>query len=165
MIGFGDLFGDMDCFLPWEIERTYSMVDCNGNETSYTYSVDVNGVTCEPFSPTLADNEEDEDNGGSDTDADATISDEGGKLKILGLTPNPSSELAMLTFITSQDERVQVNLYNTTGILVATFFNSTVHADVAITIEIPSNTIENGLYQVQVLSRSDMVTSKLMIAH
>jgi hypothetical protein len=165
MIGFGDLFGDMDCFLPWEIERTYSMVDCNGNETSYTYSVDVNGVTCEPFSPTLADNEEDEDNGGSDTDTDANISDEGGKLKILGLTPNPSSELAMLTFISSQDERVQVNLYNTTGILVATFFNSTVHADVAITIEIPSNTIENGLYQVQVLSRSDMVTSKLMIAH
>jgi hypothetical protein len=71
----------------------------------------------------------------------------------------------MLTFISSQDERVQVNLYNTTGILVATFFNSTVHADVAITVEIPSNTIENGLYQVQVLSLSDMVTSKLMIAH
>ena len=167
VMGSGDLFGDLDCCLPWMIERTYTMTDCSGNVSEFDYTVDVNGVTCEPFEPTLDGSIADESNSDSDADSNGDISEEDtdtkDPVKILALTPNPSSELALLSFITSDDEYVAVYLYNGSGLLVSSLYQGQVPGNVIMTIEVPSNELDNGLYQIQIVSSAGMVTRKLMV--
>ena len=167
VMGSGDLFGDLDCCLPWMIERTYTMTDCSGNVSEFDYTVDVNGVTCEPFEPTLDGTIADESNSDSDADSNGDISEEDADtkdpIKILALTPNPSSELALLSFMASDDEYVAVYLYNGSGLLVSSLYQGQVPGNVIMTIEVPSNELDNGLYQIQIVSSAGMVTRKLMV--
>ena len=46
-MGSGDLFGDLDCCLPYDISRDYTVSDCAGNTTTFGYTVSVTGEPCE----------------------------------------------------------------------------------------------------------------------
>jgi hypothetical protein len=166
VMGTGDVFVDVDCSLPWSIEREYTVTDCSGNTTSFSYTVDVNGLTCEPIDPTL-DGNDDPIGGGIDSDTIDTLDDdkEDGEIKVLGLTPNPANDIALLTFMTQLDEQMAVNLYNGNGMLVMTLWEGQVFADVPMNIEVPASMLETGLYQIQILSTSGMVTTKLMVGN
>ncbi len=76
VMGTGDVFGDMDCSLPWSIEREYTVSDCSGNTTNFSYTVDLNGMTCEPIEPTLGGNDDSDSSWGSDADGNGSISDD-----------------------------------------------------------------------------------------
>jgi hypothetical protein len=170
VMGTGDVFADVDCSLPWNIEREYTVTDCSGNTTSFSYTVDVNGLTCDPIEPTLDGNEDEDNSWGDDAIGDDTIgSDDGSsnahEIKVLGLTPNPANDIALLTFMTEVDEQVAVHLYNGNGMLVMTMWEGQVFADVPMNIEVPANMLQNGLYQIQILSTSGTVTTKLMVGN
>lgn len=166
-MGTGDVFADMDCTLPWSVEREYTLTDCSGNASSFSYTIDVNGMTCDPIDPTLDGNSEDDSSWDDGAISDDVIGDEedtaDNKLKLLGLTPNPSSDFALLTFMTSVNEMVSVNVFNASGMLVMNLYQGQVFAEVPMNIEIPSNVLENGLYQLQILSASGSISAKLMI--
>ena len=168
VMGTGDVFADIDCSLPWGIEREYTVTDCSGNTTSFAYTVDVNGLTCEPIEPTLDGNNDNDDNWSDDPIGDDGIgvddgSNEKPSIKVLGLTPNPASDMALLTFMTESDAQVGVHLYSASGMLVATLWEGQVFADVPMNIEVPANMLETGLYQIQILSASGTVTTKLLV--
>jgi hypothetical protein len=168
VMGTGDVFADIDCSLPWGIEREYTVTDCSGNTTSFAYTVDVNGLTCEPIEPTLDSNDDNDDNWSDDPIGDDGIglddgSNEKPSIKVLGLTPNPASDIALLTFMTESDAQVGVHLYGASGMLVATLWEGQVFADVPMNIEVPASMLENGLYQIQILSASGTVTTKLLV--
>ena len=42
----GDIFGDLDCCLPFSLERTYLVSDCAGNATTFSYTIARYGVDC-----------------------------------------------------------------------------------------------------------------------
>jgi hypothetical protein len=167
VMGSGDVFGDLDCCLPWMIERAYTMTDCSGNESAFNYTVDINGMTCEPFEPTLDGNIVDDSNSDSDEDPFGNVSEEEDEtkdpVKILALTPNPSSEMALLTLMASDDDYIAVTLYNGSGVVVLNLYQGQIAGNVTMTIEIPSNELDNGLYQIQIVSSSGVVTQKLMV--
>jgi hypothetical protein len=160
----------MDCSLPWSIEREYTVSDCSGNTINFSYTVDVNGMTCEPIDPTLDGNEDSDSSWGSDADGSGSISDddsndgsEDSKLRLLGLSPNPVNEVALLSFVTSVDELVTVNVYNNAGVLVTMLFQGQVFADVPMMLEVSANMFETGLYQIQIVSDNGSITTKLMV--
>jgi hypothetical protein len=168
VMGTGDVFADIDCSLPWGIEREYTVTDCSGNTTTFAYTVDVNGLTCEPIEPTLDGNNDNDDNWSDDPIGDDGIgvddgSNEKPSIKVLGLTPNPASDIALLTFMTESDAQVGVHLYSASGMLVATLWEGQVFANVPMNIEVPANMLETGLYQIQILSASGTVTTKLLV--
>jgi hypothetical protein len=170
VMGTGDVFGDLDCSLPWSIEREYAVSDCSGNTTTFSYTIDVNGITCEPIVPTLDGNDDSDNSWGSDADGDGAISDddsdagsEDSKLRLLGLSPNPVNEMALLSFVTSVDELITVNVYNNAGVLVTTLFQGQAFADIPMTLEVSANMFEAGLYQVQIISNNGAITAKLMV--
>ncbi|MAI22548.1 MAG: hypothetical protein CL828_00675 [Crocinitomicaceae bacterium] len=170
VMGTGDVFADIDCSLPWNIEREYTVTDCSGNSTTFSYTVDVNGLTCEPIEPTLDGNDESDSSWGDDAIGDDSVgSDDGSsnahKIKVLGLTPNPASDIALLTFMTEADEQVGVHLYNGSGMLVMTLWEGQVFANVPMNIEVPASMLQTGLYQIQILSASGTVTTKLMVGN
>jgi hypothetical protein len=169
-MGTGDVFGDLDCSLPYSIEREYTVVDCSGNASTFAYTVDVNGMTCDPINPTLGGNDDADGSWGSDAEGDGAISDSdsdagtsGAKLRLLGLSPNPVNEVALLSFMTTVDELVTVQVYNNAGVLVTTLFQGQVFADVPMTLEVSAGMFETGLYQIQLVSNSGMITTKLMV--
>jgi hypothetical protein len=129
--------------------------------------VDVNGATCEPFVPTLDGNIVDDSNSDSDEDPFGNVSEEEDEtkdpVKILALTPNPSSEMALLTLMASDDDYIAVTLYNGSGVVVLNLYQGQIAGNVTMTIEIPSNELDNGLYQIQIVSSSGVVTQKLMV--
>jgi hypothetical protein len=170
VMGTGDVFGDLDCSLPYSIEREYTVVDCSGNASTFAYTVDVNGMTCDPINPTLGGNDDADGSWGSDAEGDGAISDSdsdagtsGAKLRLLGLSPNPVNEVALLSFMTTVDELVTVQVYNNAGVLVTTLFQGQVFADVPMTLEVSAGMFETGLYQIQLVSNSGMITTKLMV--
>ena len=170
VMGTGDVFADIDCSLPWGIEREYTVTDCSGNTTSFAYTVDVNGLTCEPIEPTLDGNDDSDSSWGDDAIGDGGIgtddgSSQGHTIKVLGLTPNPANDIALLTFMTEVDEQVGVHLYSGHGMLVMTLWEGQVFADVPMNIEVPASMLDNGLYQIQILSASGTVTTKLLVSN
>jgi len=171
VMGTGDVFADIDCSLPWSIEREYTVTDCSGNSTTFSYTVDVNGMTCDPIDPTLDGNDDSDSSWGDDAIGDDNIGEEDGssnghKVNLLGLTPNPANDIALLTFVSTDDDVVAVNLYNGSGMLVTTLWQGQAYADVAVTIEVPANTLQTGLYQIQILSATgNSVTTKLMVGN
>ena len=93
-------------------------------------------------------------------------SPEGHKVKLLGLTPNPANDIALLTFMSTADDQVGVHLYNSSGMLVMTLWEGQVFADIALTIEVPASTLQSGLYQIQILSANgSSITTKLMVGN
>jgi len=169
-MGTGDVFADIDCSLPWGIEREYTVTDCSGNTTSFAYTVDVNGLTCEPIEPTLDGNDDSDSSWGDDAIGDDAIGTDDGssnahEIKVLGLTPNPANDIALLTFMTEVDEQVGVHLYSGHGMLVMTLWEGQVFADVPMNIEVPASMLDNGLYQIQILSASGTVTTKLLVSN
>ena len=171
VMGTGDVFADIDCSLPWEIERAFTVTDCSGNSTLFSYTVDVNGMTCAPIDPTLDGNADSENGWGDDAIGDDEIgeddgSSEGHKVKLLGLTPNPANDIALLTFMSTADDQVGVHVYNSSGMLVMTLWEGQAFADVALTIEVPASMLQNGLYQIQILSANgSFITTKLMVGN
>ena len=167
VMGSGDVFGDLDFDLPWMIERTYTLTDCSGNASEFNYTVDVNGATCEPFAPTLDGNIADNSDSDNDADPFGNVSEEEADtkdpIKILALTPNPSSEIALLTFMASDDDYIVVYLYNGSGVLVSNLYQGQIAGGVTMTLEIPANELDNGLYQIQIISSSGVVTQKLLV--
>jgi hypothetical protein len=170
VMGTGDVFGDLDCTLPWSIEREYTVADCSGNATTFTYTIDINGVTCEPIEPTLGGEDSSDNSWGSDAEGDGTIGEddsdagsEDSKLRLLGLNPNPVNEMALLSFATSVDELITVNVYNNAGVLVTTLFQGQVFANVPMALEVSANMFETGLYQIQIVSDNGSITTKLMV--
>jgi len=67
--------------------------------------------------------------------------------------------------MSTADEQVGVHLYNNSGMLVMTLWEGQVFAGVPMNVEIPAHMLETGLYQLQILSSSGMVTSKLMVGN
>ena len=45
--GSGDVFGDLDCCLAYDLERSYVASDCAGNETTFDYTVRLTGEDCD----------------------------------------------------------------------------------------------------------------------
>ena len=52
VMGSGDVFGDLDCCLPYQITRDYTVSDCAGNQTLFGYTV---SMTCLLYTSDAAD--------------------------------------------------------------------------------------------------------------
>jgi hypothetical protein len=172
VMGTGDVFGDIDTTLPWSIEREYTITDCNGNMSTFSYTVDVNGETCVPVLPPLGGaNDDDYTWGGNDAEDDTTIGEEDNtgkndRLKILSLSPNPANDRTRLSFLATEDLNVEVSVYNMVGVRVQGLFEGTVYADDVQNFMIYTNGLEDGMYTVRIVSTDgDVISSKLMVAH
>ena len=153
--GSGDIFGDLDCCLAYDIERSYVASDCAGNETTFDYTVRLTGEDCE------------EGNEGDISDQEDTelvsVKD---LVKIESLQPNPTSSTSMLTLSTDEEAvQVQVTVTTMSGAEVLDVYNGPVVAGWFTTVDIPANTLESGMYQVRVKAKQFVTTKKLLVAN
>jgi hypothetical protein len=158
VMGSGDLFGDLDCCLPYEISRDYTVSDCAGNTTTFGYTVSVTGEVCEDGDGGVIGNSGgDGSNGGLVTLKDLIV--------IESLMPNPTSDNSTLVFETGDDISVNIDLMTMSGSLVQDLFQGNVFSNTPMILEISTGNLDAGMYQVRLNSRDFVVTKKLLVTN
>jgi hypothetical protein len=153
--GSGDIFGDLDCCLPYDLERTYAISDCANNTTNFAYTVSLTGEACEEQGGiTISDPEDAEPLPGK------------GKVRIASLQPNPTSDMSTL-MLECNEGTMQVELMVTTmaGTEVLNLGTVTVVAGWPFVIDIPVAGLESGMYQVRVVGKHFLETKKLLVSN
>ena len=153
--GSGDIFGDLDCCLPYDLERTYAISDCANNTTNFAYTVSLTGEACEEQGGiTISDPE------------DAQLVSEKGHVKIASLQPNPTSDMSTLMLVSS-DGTIQVELMVTTmsGTEVLNLGMVSVVEGWPVVMDIPVASLESGMYQVRVVGKDFLETKKLLVTN
>jgi hypothetical protein len=153
--GSGDVFGDLDCCLPYDLEREYVMTDCAGNTTSFHYTVSMTGEGCS-----------DEGDAGISDEEDAVLTVAKDLIKIESLQPNPTSGDAVLMLSTEEESiTAQVVVLTMSGAEVLDVYNGPIAAGWNMQIDIPSTQLQSGMYQVQVRAKQFVTTKKLLVAN
>ena len=153
--GSGDIFGDLDCCLAYDLERSYVASDCAGNETTFDYTVRLTGEDC------------DQGNEGDISDqGDTELVSVKDLVKIESLQPNPTSSLSTLTLSTDEEAvQVQVMVASMSGAEVLDVYNGPVVAGWLTSVDIPTSNLESGMYQVRVTAKQFVTTKKLLVAN
>jgi hypothetical protein len=169
--GSGSMHADLDCTMPYDIDRTYVATDCGGNATTFSYTVAVNGGGCQPPLPPYTGNPGiDVDWGDQETDNDSEIfgglgdPNEGkDPLKVLNLAPNPTDEHALFQFISEERLQVAVQLFDMTGVMQSTLYEGTVEAGQRYQLEVNVASLPAGMYQIRIVSSVQIVNTKLLV--
>jgi len=154
--GSGDIFGDLDCCLPYDLERSYVASDCAGNETSFDYTVRLTGEDCA----------EGNDGDISDEQEDAVLTAGKNPIKVLSLQPNPTSDMSTLVLSTDEEMiKIRVTVTTMSGAEVMTVFNGNLVNSWPTNVEIPVNNLESGMYQVRAQFKQYVTTKKLLVTN
>ena len=163
VMGSGDLFGDLDCCLPWSIEREYLLVDDCGNTASFEYTVEVNGEAC-----TTAGDAELSGNSGVDHTpsvlggaGDITV----GKspIRVTNLQPNPTNDWSQLGFEVESEMRVVISMFSMDGVLVTDLYDGFAAPGVNHSLDIPADDLQSGMYQIRLSNAQYMIVKKLLV--
>ena len=164
IMGSGDLFGDLDCCLPWSIERDYAIVDDCGNANGFAYSVEVNGEDCEDADGAQV-------SGGQAGDHTPTILGGAGDvvtgktpIRVTNLQPNPTNDISQLGFVVDHNMRIRVDLVGMDGALVAELYDGIAQSGVNHTLDVDAGSLNNGMYQIRLSSSAYLVVKKLLVS-
>ncbi len=165
VMGSGDAFGDLDCCLPWSIERDYSLVDDCANASGFAYSVSMNGDDCDDAvdGPAVSGQ-------ASGDHAPVVLGGAGdvltGKtpIRVTNLQPNPTNDISQLGFTVEQNMRIRVDLVGMDGSLVSELYDGIAQSGVNHTLDIDAGTLNNGMYQIRLSSNAYLVVKKLLVS-
>tara|TARA_B110000003_G_scaffold43863_2_gene41358 strand:- start:6561 stop:11318 length:4758 start_codon:yes stop_codon:yes gene_type:complete len=151
----GDLFGELDCCQPWTLERQYTVTDCVGNATSFSYEVQVTGSSCDAT-----------EEGGISEGEDAAPVSFKDMIEVVTLQPNPASTQVNLTLLSEEvGTDVKVELHASTGEVVMTLFNGMLVEGISTPIDFNVASLNAGLYQLRVTAKNFVSTKKLLVIH
>ena len=163
-MGSGDLFGDLDCCLPWSIERNYLLVDDCGNTASFGYTVEVNGEGC------LDAGDDAGLSGGQDTDHTPSVMGGAGDLttgkdpiRVTNLQPNPTNDWSQLGFEVTNNMRVNIDMFTMDGVLVTELYDGFAAPGVNHSLDIPASDLQSGMYQIRLSNSQYIIVKKLLV--
>ena len=151
----GDLFGELDCCQPWTLERAYTVTDCAGNVSTFTYEVHATGVGCEA-----------EDEGGISEGEDMSLVSPKDLIQVLNLQPNPSNAVVNLQLLAEDvGTEVTVMLMGVTGEEVMFIYEGMVWAGIPENVMFDVSDVDGGLYHIQVTAKNFATSKKLLVVH
>jgi len=151
----GDLFGELDCCQPWTLERAYTVTDCAGNATTFTYEIHATGVDCEA-----------EDEGGISEGEDTSLVMPKELIQLLDIQPNPSNGMVQFQILSEEvGADVDVRLVSMAGEDVMAIYEGLIWEDIAQTVLFDVSNVDAGMYQIRLTSKNFMTTKKLLVVH
>ena len=151
----GDLFGELDCCQPWTLERAYTVTDCAGNVSTFTYEVHATGVGCEA-----------EDEGGISEGEDMSLVSPKDLIQVLNLQPNPSNAVVNLQLLAEDvGTEVTVMLMGIIGEEVMFIYEGMVWAGIPENVMFDVSDVDGGLYHIQVTAKNFATSKKLLVVH
>jgi len=161
--GSGDLFGDLDCCLPWSIDRDYSIVDDCDNSASFGYSIAVNGDDCDSDDALVSGNAAN-DHGPAVLGGSGDLTTGKTPIRVTNLQPNPTNDWSLLGFTVTENMRIRVDMVAMDGTLIAELYDGVASPNVNHTLDIEADDLDAGMYQVRLSSSSYLVVKKLLVS-
>ena len=163
VMGSGDFFGEMDCCLPWAIERDYTIVDDCGNTNEFAYTVEVNGGDCLVDPDAELSGNSGLDHGPAILSGAGDITTGKTPIRVTNLQPNPTNDWSQLGFEVTGNSRVTVTLFTMDGLLVQELFDGMAAPGVNHSLEIAADELESGMYQIRLSNSQYMMVKKLLV--
>lgn len=82
---------------------------------------------------------------------------------ILGLMPNPTSDLAQLQFEVSEAQRLTIRLHSMEGTFLDDIFDGTVEPGAVYQVNISAGSLASGLYQLRISGGEHSEVRKLLV--
>ena len=159
----GDLFGDLDCCLPWSITRDYVASDDCDNSTAFGYTIDVNAESCTEDDGPFVSGGQDGSHGPSVMGGAGDVLTGKSPIRVTNLMPNPTNDLSMLGFTVTQNMRLRVDMFTMDGVLVSQLFDGVASPNVNNTLNIEASDLQSGMYQIRLSSSEYLVVKKLLV--
>ena len=159
----GDLFGDLNCCLPWSITRDYVASDDCGNSTPFGYTIDVNGESCTDSDGPAVSGSQEEDHGPSVMGGAGDVTTGKAPIRVTNLMPNPTNDLSMLGFTVTQNMRLRVDMFTMDGVLISQLFDGVASPNVNNTLNIEASDLQSGMYQIRLSNAQYLVVKKLLV--
>jgi hypothetical protein len=164
VMGSGDFFGDLDCTLPYQIEYDYTATDCSGNSAAFGYTLNITGEVCDPdgtgaglvgtgSTGTLD----------SGSDAAAAAAEPRGPIQVSHIVPNPTQDFAQVGFNALESMRLEVSLYDASGMFIKSLFDGRVEKNQMYTLDIQASALESGVYQVRMSSQNVSIVKQFLV--
>ena len=144
--------------------RSYTATDDCGNENSFSYTIEVDGKDCE-------DDEEVNLSGGQAGGHTPVVLGGAGDLtsgktpiRVTNLQPNPANDWSLLGFEVTSNMRIRIDLVTMQGAMVAELYDGVASPNVNHTLNIDTESLTNGMYQIRLSSNQYLVVKKLLVA-
>ena len=164
IMGSGDMFGDLDCCLPWSIDRNYSIADDCGNSNGFEYTVDVNGADCAAGTDAQVSGSQDGNHTPVVIGGAGNVATGKTPIRVTNLQPNPTNDISQLGFVVAENMRIRVDLVGMDGVMVSELFDGIAQTGVNHTLDIEAGSLSNGMYQIRLSSNAYLVVKKLLVS-
>ena len=164
VMGSGDLFGDLDCCLGWDIVREWTVVDDCENDNAFAYTISVNDEDCPmPGEPTVVAGNQGDDHTPVIIGGAGDLTTGKSPIRVTNLQPNPTNDWSLLGFTVTENMRLRVDMVSMDGILVEQLFDGIAAPNVNHTLDIEADQLESGMYQIRLSSNQYLVVKKLLV--
>jgi hypothetical protein len=147
--GIGDFAFRVEDCPGYSIIRTWTAVDCEGNESSCTQT-----ITFASLDNSVA---------GMDMTTDNNDGDRSAEIAIVGIMPNPATDRSQISFMSTVDGKLSLQVLDMTGRVVGDLFNNQAEAGQVYTAEFDANVMSSGIYMVRLTSGTAFQMERLLI--
>jgi hypothetical protein len=147
--GIGDFAFRVEDCPGYSIIRTWTSVDCEGNVSSCTQTITFASL--------------DNNVAGMDMTTDNNDGDRSAEIAIVGIMPNPATDRSQISFMSTVDGKLSLQVLDMTGRVVGDLFNNQAEAGQVYTAEFDANVMSSGIYMVRLTSGTAFQMERLLI--
>jgi hypothetical protein len=147
--GIGDFAFRVEDCPGYSIMRTWTSVDCEGNMSTCSQT-----ITFASLDNSVA---------GMDMTTDNNDGDRSAEIAIVGIMPNPATDRSQISFMSTVDGKLSLQVLDMTGRVVGDLFNNQAEAGQVYTAEFDANVMSSGIYMVRLTSGTAFQMERLLI--
>ncbi|MFN8863447.1 MAG: T9SS type A sorting domain-containing protein, partial [Flavobacteriales bacterium] len=148
--GAGDFALDLDCCPDYTVVRCWTAVDCSGNFVQHCQNL------------VYGDGADDTSNDNSPLEQTFDVAEKG-DMEIVGVYPNPAADQVEIKFVSNVQNKVTLDVVDMTGRVVAKIYGGDVESELVYKFTFNAGQVENGLYQVRLMSNTEAKTKTLSV--
>ncbi|HEY8403694.1 MAG TPA: T9SS type A sorting domain-containing protein, partial [Flavobacteriales bacterium] len=146
--GAGDFAFEIDCCVEYDLERCWTAFDCSGNEVSWCQVISYRDLST--------------DLEGDDAPG-MVVNTTTQQIAILSMAPNPTNNIAQITFSSTESERLSLQVLDMTGRVVADLYNGEVVGGAVNKVDFNANALQAGIYMMRLNSASETDVQRIQI--
>lgn len=147
--GIGDFTFRVEDCPGYSIMRTWTAVDCEGNMSTCSQTITFASL--------------DNNVAGMDMTTDNNDGGRSAEIAIVGIMPNPATDRSQISFMSTVDGKLSLQVLDMTGRVVGDLFNNQAEAGQIYTAEFDANVMSSGIYMVRLSSGTDFQMERLLI--
>ena len=102
--------------------------------------------------------------GSADVESSAMAAAESrGPIQVSHIVPNPTQDFAQIGFNVTEPMRLDVSLYDASGMFIKSLFTGPVDKNQTYTLDIQASALQSGFYQVHMNSNSANVVKQFLV--